>query len=53
MPAKSDKQYRAMQAAAHGGSRLGIPREVGKEFAKYGPSRKPEKKPKKSRLGSL
>ena len=33
MPAKSQAQFRAMQAAAHGHSTLGIPQKVGKEFA--------------------
>jgi len=37
MPAVSGPQYRAMQAAAHGHSTLGIPQSVGKEFVKYGP----------------
>lgn len=33
MPSVSEKQRRAMQAAAHGKSTLGIPKKVGKEFA--------------------
>ncbi len=33
MPAKSRAQYRAMQAAAHGKSTLGISKAVGREFA--------------------
>ena len=33
MPSVSDKQHRAMQAAAHGKSTLGIPKKVGAEFA--------------------
>jgi hypothetical protein len=33
MPSTSEKQRRAMQAAAHGKSTLGIPKSVGKEFA--------------------
>ena len=33
MPPRSEKQRRAMQAAAHGKSTLGIPKKVGKEFA--------------------
>ena len=33
MPATSQAMYRAMQAAAHGRGRLGIPRQVGREFA--------------------
>ena len=32
MPAVSEKQRRAMYAAAEGRSTLGIPEEVGKEF---------------------
>jgi hypothetical protein len=32
MPSASDKQARAMRAAAHGNSTLGIPKAVGKEF---------------------
>lgn len=37
MPAKSKAQYRAMQAAAHGHSTLGIPAKVGKEFVHMTP----------------
>lgn len=43
MPAVSGKQYRAMQAAKHGDSNLGIPAKVGAEFV--------EKTPKKKRRG--
>lgn len=45
MPAKSKAQYRAMQAAAHGHSTLGIPAKVGKEFANASsaPSKLPER----------
>jgi hypothetical protein len=32
MPSKSGKQHRAMEAAAHGRSTLGIPKSVGKEY---------------------
>jgi len=32
MPSTSKKQAKAMQAAAHGKSTLGIPQRVGKEF---------------------
>jgi hypothetical protein len=32
MPSKSGKQHRAMEAAAHGHSTLGIPKKVAKEF---------------------
>jgi len=34
MPSVSEKQHRAMEAAAHGHSTLGIPEKVGKEFVK-------------------
>lgn len=34
MPAKSKAQNRAMHAAAEGRSKVGIPKKVGKEFAK-------------------
>ena len=34
MPSVSEKQRRAMQAAAHGKSTIGIPEKVGKEFAR-------------------
>jgi hypothetical protein len=49
MPAKSKAQFRAMHAAAHGKSTLGIPKSVGKEFTSYHQSPKglPE------RLGKL
>ena len=33
MPSKSEAQRKAMQAAAHGKSTIGIPASVGKEFA--------------------
>ena len=48
MPAKSKAQFRAMQAAAHGKSTLGIPKKVGQEFASATKSPKslPEKKKK-------
>jgi hypothetical protein len=32
MPSKSTKQHRAMEAAAHGRSTLGIPKRVAKDF---------------------
>lgn len=48
MPSTSEKQRRAMQAAAHGHSTLGIPESVGKEFVaadkKAGKRRLPAKK---------
>jgi hypothetical protein len=34
MPSVSEKQRRAMQAAAHGRSTLGIPKDVGQEFVR-------------------
>lgn len=47
MPAISKAMYRAMQAAAHGKSTLGIPAKVGKEFVAATPSPKalPERAP--------
>jgi hypothetical protein len=33
MPAVSKRQFRAMEAAAHGHSTIGIPKSVGQEFA--------------------
>ena len=47
VPAKSQAQYRAMQAAAHGKSTLGIPRKVGKEFANA--TKNPKRLPKRKR----
>lgn len=45
MPVKSQAQWRAMQAAAHGKSTRGIPRSVAKEYIKHGkPRRLPERK---------
>ena len=53
MPAKSKAQNRALHAAASGHSTLGIPRKVGKEYAKaqHGKSTKglPEHVKRKSR----
>lgn len=40
MPATSGKQYRAMQAAAHGSSTLGIPKSVGQDFVSATPPEK-------------
>lgn len=34
MPSTSGKQHRAMEAAAHGKSTLGIPKKVAQEFVK-------------------
>jgi hypothetical protein len=47
MPPKSEAQRRAMQAAAHGHSTLGIPTKVGKEFAEADPGGKLPKRVKK------
>jgi hypothetical protein len=45
MPVKSKAQLRAMQAAAHGRSTLGIPKSVGKEYTSHKPpARLPERK---------
>jgi len=35
MPVKSKAQFRAMQAAAHGKGKAGIPRSVGKEYLSH------------------
>jgi len=40
MPPVSEKQRRAMEAAAHGHSTLGIPKKVGQEFANADPGGK-------------
>jgi hypothetical protein len=50
MPPKSEAQRRAMQAAAHGKSTLGIPASVGREFAAADPG---GKLPKKKRKGQF
>jgi hypothetical protein len=34
MPSKTPKQHRAMEAAAHGKSNIGISKKVGAEFVK-------------------
>lgn len=34
MPSKTEKQRKAMQAAAHGKSNIGIPKKVAKEYVK-------------------
>ena len=47
MPPKSEAQRKAMHAAAAGKSTLGIPKKVGKEFAKSDPGGKlPRRKSK-------
>lgn len=40
MPPVSEDQRKAMQAAAHGDSTLGIPKKVGEEFAAADPGGK-------------
>jgi hypothetical protein len=52
MPPKSEAQRKAMHAAASGRSTIGIPKSVGKEFAKADkggklPARKTQKRSKK------
>lgn len=52
MPSVSGKQHRAMAAAAHGRSNLGIPKTVGQEFLKADTGRqftlkREKRKPKK------
>jgi hypothetical protein len=44
MPSKTAKQHRAMEAAAHGRSKIGIPKEVAKEFVAADRAKKPHKK---------
>jgi hypothetical protein len=46
MPPVSEKQRKAMAAAAHGKSTIGIPAKVGKEFIKADPGGKLPKKAK-------
>lgn len=45
MPSKTAKQARAMQAAAHGKSNLGISPMIGKEFVKADKGKKKNKNP--------
>ena len=53
MPVKSKAEFRAMQAAAHGKSTLGIPMMVGQEFTAATPKgsvkKLPERKGKKGK----
>jgi hypothetical protein len=49
MPPKSQQQRKAMWAAASGKSTLGIPKKVGKEFAKADPGGKLPKRVKKGK----
>lgn len=46
MPTVSDKQRKAMAAAADGRSTIGIPREIGKEYMKADKKAKKAKKVK-------
>lgn len=46
MPSKTRKQQKAMHAAANGRSTIGIPKKVGKEFAKADHKRKVRRKKK-------
>lgn len=48
MPPVSERQRRAMEAAAHGRSTIGIPKSVGQEFARADPGgRLPKQAPRK------
>lgn len=56
MPSSTPKQHRAMEAAAHGDSNIGIPKKVAKEFVeadakgkRYGKSKQ---SPESRRAGS-
>lgn len=54
MPPVSEKQRRAMQAAAHGKSNIGIPKKVGQDYAAADPGGKlPEKKKPKGEASVL
>ena len=44
MPSTSAAQHRAMEAAAHGKSTLGIPKTVGHDFVEADKNAKPKKK---------
>lgn len=44
MPSTSEKQHKAMCAAAHGKSKSGIPKKVGKEFCHADKGKKFKKK---------
>lgn len=54
MPPVSEAQRRAMAAAAHGHSTLGIPKKVGKEFIEADKGGKlPRRKPQGKSLADL
>lgn len=44
MPSKTSKQHRAMEAAAHGRSKIGIPKKVAREFVEADKAKAPHKK---------
>lgn len=48
MPSVSDRQHRAMEAAAHGKSTLGISKSVGRDFVAADKGRKSKRKSRKS-----
>lgn len=48
MPSVSAKEHRAMEAAAHGNSTLGIPKKVGQEFVEADKGKSFDKKKKRS-----
>lgn len=49
MPSKTEKQRRAMRAAAAGKSTIGIPKSVGKEYVVADARRRKKKGKKKKR----
>lgn len=49
MPSSSKAQHRAMEAAKHGHSTIGIPKTVGEEYVKADEANK-EQKPTKNKL---
>lgn len=53
MPSVSDKQHRAMEAAAHGHSTLGIPAKVGQDFVAADAARGKVRKARGGTLGLL
>ncbi len=55
MPSLTPKQHRAMEAAAHGKSNIGIPQSVGQEFVAADKQGALERmtKPKKRKMGQL
>lgn len=49
MPSVSEKQHRAMEAAAHGHSDIGIPKSVGEEYVAADEAKK-KQKPTKNKV---